>query len=343
MALQVGVRDIEHDDWPRVVESFEDHNYENCLTYTLAHSQRLGTRARLVAVTGDEKLIGAAVVRLKPVPLTGCSIAYVSSGPLFRPKGLTGRVEGNLDVVVKAVDSHVGGGGRNLFLMRLPIWGGNDLAAAGNVIAAQGFVQTDLVRSYKTILIDLLPDEAKLRSGLHSKWRNMLTQSQKNGMSIVEGSAAEGWQRFQGLYDSMRELKEFDGGLGPQFFAPLDVNDAGLVFLFAQKDGVDVGSLIVSALGDTAVYLFGATNGMGRDLRAGYLLQWAALAYFKAKGIRWYDLGGIDEATNAGGFQFKARMGGRIVDALGPYKKVPRGIRGALIDKAVEFKKSRKR
>ena len=81
----------------------------------------------------------------------------------------------------------------------------------------------------------------------------------------------------------------------------------------------------MSALGRSVIYLFGATNTEGRDLRAGYFLMWHAIMHFKKNNYIWFDLGGVDDDSNHGGFQFKARMGGEIVDAVGPYAMFPSG------------------
>ena len=48
-------------------------------------------------------------------------------------------------------------------------------------------------------------------------------------------------------------------------------------------------------MGDTAVYLVGASTSKGRDLRASYLLLWETIEYAKSKGNFFYDLGGINE------------------------------------------------
>lgn len=48
----------------------------------------------------------------------------------------------------------------------------------------------------------------------------------------------------------------------------------------------------------------------------------------KERGLRWYDLGGIDPDENEGVYRFKARMGGFEVITAGPYDLDPRGPTG---------------
>ena len=47
--------------------------------------------------------------------------------------------------------------------------------------------------------------------------------------------------------------------------------------------------------GDTAVYLFGATNDAALPLRAGYFMHWRIIGWLReSTNARWYDLGGTD-------------------------------------------------
>ena len=52
--------------------------------------------------------------------------------------------------------------------------------------------------------------------------------------------------------------------------------------------------LVASAMGDSAIYLLGATSDDGLNSKGAYLLQWTLIQWLKENGIRWYDLGGID-------------------------------------------------
>jgi lipid II:glycine glycyltransferase (peptidoglycan interpeptide bridge formation enzyme) len=80
--------------------------------------------------------------------------------------------------------------------------------------------------------------------------------------------------------------------------------------LLAHKEGQLCAGLIYSAIGDTAIYLFGATNRIALETSAAYLLQWEAVKRLKERGVRAYDLNGIDPALNPGVYQFKTRLAG---------------------------------
>jgi lipid II:glycine glycyltransferase (peptidoglycan interpeptide bridge formation enzyme) len=81
--------------------------------------------------------------------------------------------------------------------------------------------------------------------------------------------------------------------------------------LLARHEERLCAGLIYSALGDTALYLFGATNDAGMKTSASYLLQWEAIKRLKADGLSAYDLHGINPELNPGTYHFKKGLAGK--------------------------------
>jgi hypothetical protein len=88
---------------------------------------------------------------------------------------------------------------------------------------------------------------------------------------------------------------------------------------------------VVAVCGDTAFYVFGATDDAALALNAGYALQWWIVEWLSTLPVRWYDLGG--EALDAGLRQFKKglvgkarrrRRGEREFDSLDGRRRAPR-------------------
>ena len=86
----------------------------------------------------------------------------------------------------------------------------------------------------------------------------------------------------------------------------------------AEQEGIPVAGVVCSAMGDSAIYLFGATSDQGLTTRGAYLLQWAMIQWLKDRGTRWYDLCGIDPIRNPGGYSFKKGLSGADVSHLAP-------------------------
>ena len=339
----LSVEDVAPERWPSLVAAYRDHNYENCLSYARAMAAKSRSAVRFLRLLQDGRQIGLASVRIKKVPGLSRGVAYVSGAPLALagPSG-TSAPDAYLacaDALRLRLSQHEG----HILLLRPPLMPEASEAPLDQGLRAQGFQKTGDVRSYRTVVVPLSADEAALRKSLHQKWRNCLNQSERAGLTIEAGTGADFAERFLAIYRAMRDVKDFDSTIDPAFFLGLDPGDTGTVILIARSQGRDVGGHVLSLLGTTAVYLFGATNEDGRETRAGYTLQWEAMRLSKARGCQWYDLGGIDETENPGGYQFKTRMGGHIASAAGPYKHVPTGLVGSLLDRALGVYLARQR
>ena len=129
-------------------------------------------------------------------------------------------------------------------------------------------------------------------------------------------------------HQSLAVCQPFEGGLGAEHASPLDPQ-------LVEQDGVPVAGHVSSALGQSKVFLFGASTPEGNRHKASYLLQWDALTAARSRGMKWYDLGGIDPAENEGVYRFKARMSGIDVTAPGPFELLPNGVR-AWVTRAAE-------
>lgn len=319
----VVVREVGTAEWRAVAGRFADHNYEQCADYAQRLAARSGSQVRFLTVDSGGEPIGGAAVRIKSVPLLRRGVAYITGGPLWRnhTREVSGSVHG---MVLGALREALVGEAKHILLVRP----GLSLPAIGAEAqdATPGFGPAQNIRHYRTVVLDLAQNEAAIRAAFHQRWRNYLNQSTREGLIIARGTDPQMRSRFLKSYAAMSTTKSFESGIDPEFFLDLDVADTGIEIFMAEKNGEDAGGLVISLLGDTAVYVLGATNGLGRDTKAGYLLQWTALLHAKAQGCRWYDLCGIDADSNPGGAQFKTKMGGQIVEAPEALKASPGGL-----------------
>jgi lipid II:glycine glycyltransferase (peptidoglycan interpeptide bridge formation enzyme) len=153
-----------------------------------------------------------------------------------------------------------------------------------------------------------------IRKQLDRKWRNHLNRSEKNGLLLEVADSREAYREFVELYKAMRERKPFKTSVDVGEFTRIQEllpDPARMQIFLAKRDGESNAALVGSLMGDSAIYLLGATNEKGRELKASYFLQWQAMLWLKQHGARWYDLGGIDREANPGGYDFKSRFGGR--------------------------------
>jgi lipid II:glycine glycyltransferase (peptidoglycan interpeptide bridge formation enzyme) len=182
-------------------------------------------------------------------------------------------------------------------------------------LAFSGYDCTHQLNSenYRTLVVDLAPPLEELRKKLDRKWRNQLTGAEKNNLNIVAGTSAELYKSFSELYVQMWERKKFKTTVSIEEFGriqqSLPENQRMRVILCLQE-GKPVAGVVCSAIGNSAIYLLGATNEQGMKLKAAYLLHWTLMQWLKEKGVHYYDLGGIDPEANPGVYHFKSGFSG---------------------------------
>ena len=88
------------------------------------------------------------------------------------------------------------------------------------------------------------------------------------------------------------------------------------IFKAFLDDELLAGICIVSH-GPAATYLLGWNGEQGRSLKANQFLLWNAMMILKEQGIRWFDLGGIDEESTPGISGFKLGVNGTRYTLVG--------------------------
>ena len=80
--------------------------------------------------------------------------------------------------------------------------------------------------------------------------------------------------------------------------------------LRAHAETEAVAGILLVRHGDAATYLIGWNGDEGRKRKANNRLLWEAVGELSRRGVRWFDLGGIDERLTPGIAAFKRGMNG---------------------------------
>lgn len=308
----------------RLAEPLRDLSWRQAPAYAGRAARDIGARSEFVELDVDREFSGLANVRIKLLPMTRWGIAFVSQGPAVSPSGAFDR-ERYSAAIDALVDEYVL---RRGLVLRVqpPLHRGAHESEIAALFAGKGFAP--LRRPpYRTIAIDLAPPIDTLRRNLNGKWRTDLSRAERQGLSVSRSADPEAFARFLPLFEQLAASKKFAPPQDVSFFRDVAAAAAGgadhIRIHIAEHDGEIVAGHIGSYTGDTAVYLLGAANEKGRELRAAYLLQWAVVEYAKGLGQAIYDLGGIDEAANPDVFRFKNRMGGRTIESAAGFERTP--------------------
>ncbi|MHA7820213.1 MAG: lipid II:glycine glycyltransferase FemX [Erythrobacter sp.] len=288
--------------------------------YSKVAASDQGAESRYLQVVSENQRVALANVRVKRMPVLSVGVAMIAQGPVMLAEEGVDRA-----AVCTELARHVGGTMGLTLRINPPLQVGIDPAPLQSPFASIPGSQ------YETFAIDLAPDLDQLRKTLNGKWRTDLRRGERSGVTITRSSAEEDFLAFQPLLEQLAAGKGFDVPQDARFFAEvaqLAQEPERIVIHLAHHEGRVIGGHVGAFSGDTAVYLIGATNDEGRDLRASFLLQWAVIEHAKSLGLRWYDLGGADEVGNPYVFRFKKRMGGHhhigppMIEAAAPW---PRG------------------
>jgi lipid II:glycine glycyltransferase (peptidoglycan interpeptide bridge formation enzyme) len=304
-------------EWSRMIDLFDDANLYQTWPYGEVRWDRRNL-SHLVLKRNDEVAAIAQLRIVRPTKLN-FGMAYLRWGPLFQRRG----EEPDAEVLAQMAGalSREYSRKRRLLLQILPnaFLGSNrcELFQSG----FSGFTEEPSANLYRTFLVDLAPPIGELRRNLDAKWRNKLTRSEKNDLTITAGSGIDEYRTFCLMHDEMRKRKGFETTVNVEEFRKIQEDLPAphrMRVLICEQKGTPVAGIVVSAMGDSAIYVLGATSDDGLNSKGSYLLQWTMIQWLKSNGFRWYDLGGIDPQANPGVYSFKKGLSGIDVMQLSP-------------------------
>ena len=329
---QVEVDRVTLAEWSKMLDQFDDANIYQTSAYG---GVRWGEKSLSHLVLKKKgEVLGMAQLRIvRPTPLK-FGMAYLRWGPLCERRGKPLDPEVFTNMARALEEEYVGK--RRLLLRVLPNAFAQSLRANAVKTAFSRFTPETLTAEniYRTFVVDLDPSLDELRKRLDAKWRNKLSGAEKNNLIVVAGNGREEYGTFCQLYLEMRQRKNFETTVDVEEFRRIQDNlpeSQRMQILICRNQGIPVAGLVASAMGDTAIYLLGATSDAGLNSKGAYLLQWTMIRWLKENGIRWYDLGGIDPEGNPGVFSFKRGLSGLDVCQINPLVASDSAVSSAIV------------
>ncbi len=306
-------------DWSKKLSEFCDASIYQ--TWNYAKIVQNETDVNHLAIYKSGELLGLAQVRIKRIPILNRGIAYIFNGPVWRKKSQSSSPENLYEIIKVLKDKYCLK--ENLVLRVKPYIFSDEVNKINineEMLRELEFKKTK--KEYSSLLVNLDEDLELLKKNLRPRWRSYLNQSAKNNLIISQGSDEKLYNSFLDLYNQMMIRKDFKEYVNPTNFGRLNntLDDSFKLRIFiAEKDGQPVAGLVGTAIGRTGIYLLGATNDLGLELKASYLLHWAMIKYMKDKKCLRYDLGGINKNRNPGGYKFKSGISKIEISDIGTY------------------------
>ena len=177
--------------------------------------------------------------------------------------------------------------------------------------------------SWCSAWLDLAEEPDALRKRLDGKWRNMLVGAEKAGLTLDAGGP-EALDWLMERYEDLMRGKAFTGTPPSLICAPAanGWRQDDVLVLRALSEGEAVGGILLARHGASATYLVGWNGDAGRKLKANNFLLWQAVLELRRRGVRWFDLGGIDDVLTPGIAAFKRGMKGEEYRLVGEFLRL---------------------
>jgi hypothetical protein len=301
---------IDEQHWCQALEGFADANLYQVWAYGEIRSGQQNSSRLILRRNGI--IVSIAQARIAKLPLLKVGIAYILWGPLWQRTGTEIDPEIFRQAVRALRNEYVCR--RGLVLRLFPVLYENETGHYSAILEEEGFGRVRAETRSRTLLVDLGPSLADLRKGMRPDSRRNLRIAEEKGLELVQGQGDELFEAFIGLYKGMVARKSFLEPNDIHQFRALQARlpeKLKLQILLCKSGNEWCAGVIWSPLGKTGVGLFSATNKLGMDKRAGFLIQWKVMESLKENQFRYYDLNGINPARNPGGYDFKNGLAGK--------------------------------
>ena len=318
--FRIEVDTISPQGWSDSLTRFSDANIYQTLAYG---SVRWGQRALShVTLNLGQETVAMAQLALAGSRKLGAGIAHLRWGPVCHRKGRALDVRVLEQMAAALHDEYVVR--RKLLLRVLPnAYFRTDRGEAFRVAFSKyGNESFKAGESYRTLDVDLTPSLEVIRKRLDQKWRNQLNRAEKNSLTVRESNSTGDFATYIAMHEEMLVRKQFAASSDIREFARMQESlapEQRMKVLICEQQGTPVAGIVGTTMGDSGIFLFGATTDQGMKAKGAYLLQWRMIQWLKENGATRYDLGGINPETNPGVYHFKAGLSGADVLYLTPF------------------------
>ncbi|MBO5607846.1 MAG: peptidoglycan bridge formation glycyltransferase FemA/FemB family protein [Treponema sp.] len=187
-----------------------------------------------------------------------------------------------------------------------------------------------------TVLLSLEKSEEEILSEMKSKWRYNIRLAGKKGVEVSRHYAtdADFEDAFEAFYNLFEQTSKRDGVSfhGKAYYKDLlergipseDESKPKITLYLAKHENDCLAGIITLFCEREAVYLYGASGNIKRNLMPAYLLQWTAIQDAKKEGCPVYDFYGCPPTDDEnhpmhGLFLFKTGFGGKLIHRPGSF------------------------
>lgn len=315
-------------EWNSQINNF----YNSNIYQTIAFNKNSigGDNLEQFFINNGTDNLSAALVRIKYSPVIRRGVAYIRWAPLIN-KSFQNMHNKIFNISLNEL--------KNEYVIKrklaLRIMFNDSIETSQNlvdILVKNGF--TKYSSKTQSIIISLERTEDEIRAAFRKKWRYSLRQAEKRELTFSISDDEKSFDDFINIYNQMHSRKGFKEYVSVDNFKRINSNlpkgQKCKVFI-CKKDSTPLAAMVVSALGNTGIYLLGGSTSEGLKNNASYYLQWQVIQWLKKNNFKYYDLGGIDKESNPGVYTFKSGMGGKEIEYIGGYECVSDPISKSIV------------
>ena len=285
---------------------------------------RFGWSSERVWLKREGSLVAGAQILYRSAALGIFKIGYIPHGPL-----LDWGNDEQISVLFGQIDESAYKNGAGIAKMEPLLWQ-NEVTAERweDICHKNSLIMTeDTIQPPRTVIVDLRPSEDEILAAMKQKTRYNIRLSARKDVIVREGTGSD-LNTFADLMQITGQRDSF-GTHSPEYYASMYSLFApdNAVLLIAEYEGKPLAAAMITALGETAVYLYGASSNEERNRMPAYAVQWAAMRWARERGCTRYDLWGVPDASfDELEAQFTERK-----DGLWPVYRAKRGYGGRVL------------
>lgn len=300
--LKLKLNGTTHEKWNSLMYQVGRSNLLQSWAYGEAKSKTSNWKVRRIVICQCNKPV--AFTQILEKRFAFLKLVRVNRGPLFLEDSQPELQEAVTQLLVK----ELGGWKKGRLLSFAP-----ELPLSGRMLSMMtnlGFYQFTW-RRWESIWFDLVEDREELRNRLNGKWRNMLSFSERQNLRLETHCDIQSFEWLvKRCYKMMKDRGEsIPSKLYHQLLLEFR-SEQPMQVLKAFSEEEPLAGICIVTHGSAATYLLGWNGHKGRSLKANQFLLWNAMMLLKEQGVRWFDLGGIDEESTPGISEFKLGVNG---------------------------------
>ena len=296
--------------WDAVSHGFYDVVPEQIAAFCRSHWGERSVENLLFRADGT--VVGGACAVVRSVPFTKTGIAIVKWGPVWQKAGVDLSGKQLSSILISLKEEYCQRRNFHLTVMPPPHPVTQDLS--DQALEEAGFKRGKMLRAPERYFVNTALSAEELLASVNQKWRYNLKKARGNELQIKFADSADGLEAFLALYRQMLERKQFAdysaiSALPGMMNSQSETTRPKVVLVYHQGRPTAGGVFWIG--GETAFYMFSATDHRALGLKAGYALHWwFAERLCQMNRVSWYDLGGND--LDPGLHQFKKGFVGKL-------------------------------